>query len=168
MAFTLHDPLEDTQATTNTFNDLLSKTAKAVLYNVWEFAERKPSAIYVFVDFDQQAIDTFLMLDGNLYLPLDLHLLPAYDFDPLPVRRDKFMEYLQRDIKELGDIWHRHGKMKPRRLWFGIFDEMTREKLVLDYTPKSTALPSPEEAVVQFRNDVLLERWPSLLPNLKL
>lgn len=160
MEFNLRDPFEDRTPTTNTFNGLVTKTTKAVLYNVWEFAERKPSALYAFVDFDQQAVDTFLMLDGTAYTPLDLHLIPGHEFDPLPQRRQKFMEYLQRDINELASIWERHGKLRPRRLWCGIFDNLTKEHLVLDYTPVETELPSAEEAVVQFRNAVLQGQWP--------
>lgn len=163
MEFNLRDPYEDRTPTTNTLNELMTKTVKAVLYNVWEFAERKPSALYVFVDFDHQAVDTFLMLDGTAYTPLDLHLLPDYDFDPLPMRRQKFMEYLQRDITELAAIWERHGKLRPRRLWCGIFDGLAKEHLVLDYTPAATILPPVEEAVVKFRNEVLLGEWPHFM-----
>lgn len=161
MQYTLKNNTTNEDDSPTSFNQVLRAAVRATLQNIWEFAERKPQGVYFFVDFKNKAVDNFVMLDGQGYSPLDLHLVPGYSFDPLPQRRQAFLSYLQKDITHLGAIWAEKGMLRPNRLWSGVEGDFLHERLVLDYTPFESALPPVEAAVIEFRNQVLTKSWPA-------
>ena len=148
------------------FGNLLKEVTRNLLRNVWEFADRRGNAAYAYIDFEDKAVDTFISFEGNIYSPLELHLLRGKGFDPLPSRRDAFLIYLQESVNELDAIWEEHGKLKPSVVQLGITDDYTVERMALEY---SFGGRRPLEVrVTDFRNAVTSSQWPSSVMDFKL
>lgn len=157
MTISFTDPFADTPEIS--FGKSLGRHCRAVLQNVWQYAERYPEEVYALIDFENKAIDTFTIINGKVVETFQVSEIRK--FDDSEERRTKFLEFLARDVHAVEHVFAHYKVATPRRMWLGVKVKTNDESASLDYTPMETELSTVEEAREAFRLDVTSGLWPS-------
>ena len=150
----------------------LQRITVGMLRTLWDYAEQKPSTLFILLDFSRGEAVSFVGLGKTLVFTDELSTFegPGSPLDPTgpssitPEKEASLSEYFTRDMEEIRDVFARRGKRVPTLLWgaYSVKNETYRQ--VVDFTlDGAPSRQDPRESALKWMERLRAHRVEALV-----